>query len=121
MADASIQRRSLTPEGYIAWEESQVERHEFVNGEIRAMSGGSIAHNAIVNNIAGEVRSRLKGTPCRSFTSTQRIQATTSTSVFYPDIVIVCNVPKVGLPNSILNPITVFEVLSRQPRSTTEP
>ncbi len=113
MSNAVFENRTFTPAEYLTWEETQTERHEYLAGEIRAMSGGSMEHNTIVSNIAGEVRSRLKGTHCRSFTSTQKVQAqSTGFSFFYPDVVIVCGAPQMGLGDAIRNPVAVFEVQS---------
>jgi Uma2 family endonuclease len=37
----------FTPEEYFAWEEQQLERHELINGEVYAMSGGTKNHSRI--------------------------------------------------------------------------
>jgi Uma2 family endonuclease len=36
----------FTPEEYFTWEEQQLMRHEYINGEVCAMSGGTINHRA---------------------------------------------------------------------------
>jgi Uma2 family endonuclease len=41
------QRSHLTAEEYLAWERDQPVRHEFFHGEVFAMAGGSMRHNAL--------------------------------------------------------------------------
>lgn len=37
----------MTPEEYFAWEEKQLEKHEYIDGEVYAMSGGRVNHGRI--------------------------------------------------------------------------
>lgn len=55
---------NLSVQDYLAHEEKAQVRHEFVNGRIFAMTGGSKAHNVISLNIATKLRSGLQGTGC---------------------------------------------------------
>lgn len=48
---------------YLAWEAEQVERHEYLNGEVFAMTGARDAHNTIALNIASRLREKLRGSP----------------------------------------------------------
>lgn len=112
MSHAEILVPLMTPDEFLEWEETQTERHEYLDGVIRAMSGGSLDHNQIVANITKITGVHLEGTPCRSLTSSQRVQSESVRSYFYPDVVIVCEEPKLGKGDSILNPLVIFEVLS---------
>ncbi len=38
---------AMTVEAYLAWEPSQELRYEYVNGEVVAMTGGTLPHNDI--------------------------------------------------------------------------
>ena len=55
----------LTPEEYFIWEEQQLLRHEYLNGEVYAMSGGTQNHGRIASNIifiphsAGYLRQKI--------------------------------------------------------------
>ena len=51
---------------YLAYEAQSPVRHEYIAGEIFAMTGASIRHNVIAGNLFAELRTHLKGTPCRA-------------------------------------------------------
>ena len=116
MATPASQTR-LTPEEYIAFErkalpDSEIIRHEYLNGELIAMSGASRAHNLITGNIFGELR--LKGNGCETYANEMRMSAPFTSSYFYPDIVVVCEEPRFedDVFDTLLNPIILVEVLS---------
>ncbi len=48
-------QKLLTLPEYLAWEECQSERHEFFQGEIYAMVGGTARHNRVILNLAGRI------------------------------------------------------------------
>ena len=109
----------LTPEEYIAFErkflpDSEIVRHEYMNGEIIPMSGASRAHNLIAGNIFGELRDQLKGSGCEIYMSEMRVSIPTARSYFYPDVGVVCEEPRFegDVFDMLLNPIVVVEVLS---------
>ncbi|SMF72829.1 Endonuclease, Uma2 family (restriction endonuclease fold) [Azospirillum oryzae] len=81
-------QRLMTLDEFLAWEERQDGRHEFLQGEIVAMVGGTVAHNQISGNIYAALRADLRGSPCRVFQETMRILA--DESVFYPDVFVTC-------------------------------
>jgi Uma2 family endonuclease len=100
-------------EEYLALERTASLKHEYHHGHIVAMPGGTHNHNAIKDNLVIEIGSRLKGGPCRSYSSDQRIQVS-PTHYVYPDIVIVCDGATFAEidRNSITNPRIIIEVLS---------
>ncbi|MDB5385485.1 MAG: hypothetical protein JWM11_1131 [Planctomycetaceae bacterium] len=57
----------LTPAEYLKIERTAEFRHEYFNGEIFAMSGGSPQHSLIKVNVVSELRAQLKGRPCTAF------------------------------------------------------
>ncbi|MCX6380047.1 MAG: Uma2 family endonuclease, partial [Armatimonadetes bacterium] len=63
MSSQTIPTR-MTPDEYLEWEATQEDRYEYIDGEIRAMSGATLDHNRIVMNIAGETRQCLQESPC---------------------------------------------------------
>jgi Uma2 family endonuclease len=107
-------RRKLTIEEYLKWESANVDKHEYYQGEVFAMSGGKISHNIISANLLVSLGVRLRGKSCRPFNSDQRIHIPENTLFTYPDISVVCGDP-VTLNNdqwNILNPSVLMEVLS---------
>jgi Uma2 family endonuclease len=107
---AGVFPKLWTVDDFLAWESQQEERYEFVDGILRAMTGGSVDHAAIIANIVSALHARLRGTPCRSFASDLRIKADENS--MYPDVVVVCGAsdPKA---TEVTNPVVVVEVLSK--------
>lgn len=109
-------RKTWTEDEYLALEAESDEKHEFVNGEIIAMAGGSPAHNTIAMNVGSELRALIKskGRPCRVLSSDQRVNVTDTGLYTYPDVTVLCGPahtpPK--SPSSLTNPLLVVEVLS---------
>ncbi|MFW6316776.1 MAG: Uma2 family endonuclease, partial [Cyanobacteriota bacterium] len=58
---------------YLEWEKSAIERHEYINGIIRPMAGGSPRHNTIKVNLIIALGLALKNTSYRVFDSDQRL------------------------------------------------
>jgi Uma2 family endonuclease len=69
---AAPQPRPLTDDEYLAIERKAKHKSEFVDGVIYAMAGASPAHNFVKDNLVGELRSRLRGSGCRTASSDQR-------------------------------------------------
>jgi Uma2 family endonuclease len=106
--------RRLSPEEYLALERQSEVKHEFLNGEIFAMTGASLQHNAIVWNVAGILYSQLKGRPCRAFIGDMRLRVDATGLYTYPDLVVVCGEPRLADADldTLLNPTLIVEVLS---------
>lgn len=118
MAASAAQTR-LTPEEYIAFERKalpngEIVRYEYINGELIGMSGASREHNLITGNIFGELRTLLRGSRCETYANDMRVSTPTTTSYFYPDVVVVCDEPRFedDVFDILLNPIILVEVLS---------
>ena len=118
MAASAAQTR-LTPEEYIAFErkalpDAEIIRHEYINGELIAMSGASRAHNLITGNISGELRTLLRGSRCETYANEMRVSTPTTISYFYPDVVVVYEEPRFedDVFDTLLNPLILVEVLS---------
>jgi Uma2 family endonuclease len=105
---------SFSPEDYLAFERTAQTRHEYLDGQIYAMAGGSPPHNAICFNVAGELYLQLKGKPCQGFTSDQKIRADPADLFSYPDVTIVCGELQFHdeFQDVLLNPKVIIEVLS---------
>ena len=112
LARQYIEQERYTEAQYLAWEETAVEKSEYVDGEIRAMSGGSEPHALIPTNISSELRTALRGRGCRVLSSDMKVW--TSGAFYYPDLSVVCGPSAYRGRNkhTITNPIVVIEVLS---------
>jgi Uma2 family endonuclease len=102
----------VTEEQYLAVERAAEFRNELLDGEIVAMSGGSPNHSGVKINLAIEVGTALRGTPCRAFDSDLRVRVSSSMYT-YPDLTVVCGKLILADPRRdvLLNPAVIFEVL----------
>jgi hypothetical protein len=50
----------LPPEDYLAWERQQVAKHEYFDGEVFAMAGGSPRHNRLIMTVGVALDARLQ-------------------------------------------------------------
>jgi Uma2 family endonuclease len=107
------QRSHLTPDEYLAWERDQPVRHEFYRGEVFAMAGGSMRHNALCAAIIATLCAQLRGR-CVVLTSDQRVVASQRERYVYPDVSIVCGsvITEPGAGDVLANPTILVEVLS---------
>ncbi len=99
---------------YLAFEAASPEKHEYVNGEIIDMAGGSLGHGLIQANLIRALGNRLQGAPCRSLGSEVRVQIKETGMYAYPDVVVYCGEAELSetIPPSLLNPRVLIEVLS---------
>jgi Uma2 family endonuclease len=107
------ERTGMAPDEYLAWEREQPGRHEFFRGEVFAMAGGSLRHNALCASLIEALRNQLRGR-CMVLTSDQRIVAVDRQRYVYPDISVVCGpvIPELGANDVLTNPTLLVEVLS---------
>lgn len=77
---------------YVDAERSASVKHEYVEGIVYAMAGGSVAHNLIASNVLVALGSALRGKPCRAFNSDMRVRVRLpeGTRYYYPDAMVVC-------------------------------
>lgn len=110
MGDSAL-KKELSIKEYIELEEKSLQKNEFFGGEIYAMAGGKPSHALISNNIAAELRNRLKGKPCLAYNSDL---ATTEDEFVYADASVVYGEIESysEYPNAAKNPILIVEVLS---------
>ena len=111
---SALPKRKLTVAEYLTIERKAEFKSEFFNGEMFAMSGASLTHNFIKENLVNELGTRLKGGPCRTVSSDQRVKVDRTGLYTYPDILILCGKPELDADDShtLLNPVAIIEVLS---------
>jgi Uma2 family endonuclease len=92
------------------------ERHEYNDGEILAMAGGSDSHSFIIVNITAELRGALKGKPFSVGEGNLRVRNAHRPRYVYPDASVSCGDPQYDPDDTrrhtILNPRVIVEVLS---------
>jgi len=107
-------KQKLTIEEYLRFEEESMEKHEYYQGEIFAMSGASSNHNIIFVNLLRDIAVALKGKPCRPYGPDMRMHIPENTLYTYPDISIYCgNLENSATdPDSVIKPAIIIEILS---------
>ncbi|MHB8921729.1 MAG: Uma2 family endonuclease [Halothiobacillus sp.] len=75
---------------FLNWEADQPLRHEFIEGEAFARTGGTDVHNLITGNAYLALREYAKGKPCRVFMADMKLAAEAADACFYPDIFLTC-------------------------------
>ena len=111
-SDATATR--FTPDEYRAIEETAEERHEYCNGEIIVMSGGSEVHSAIACNLLIYLGFLLRDTDFRLYNSDLRVWIPEHRCGTYADLMVINGEPEFNgdRTDEILNPLLIVEVLS---------
>jgi Uma2 family endonuclease len=97
---------------YLAWEEAQPERNEYIAGEVFAVVGVRQSHNVATGNIYNALRGELKGSPCRVFIESVKTRIEAADCFFYPDVVVTCDPRDRQTPAYVSHPLLLVEVLS---------
>jgi len=105
-------RPIITFDDYLEWENRQPIRHEFVRGEIFAMTGTTDLHNELSGNLYTLLRQHLRGTPCRVFLADVKVRVEAADCGFYPDIQVTCAESDRADRYVKRAPVLVIEVLS---------
>lgn len=104
--------QKMTVEEYLEWEAQQEIRHEYVNGEVFAMTGGTIPHNDIALNFYTALHPHLRSTGCRMNVSDVKLQVSFQSRYYYPDVIVSCDPQDLNSRQFIQNPKIIVEILS---------
>ena len=104
----------ITEQEYLELDRAAHYKNEFVDGEMYAMSGGTLRHSSLAARLIGDFSRQLDGKKCFVLTSDARIRTPKSGSYFYPDLSIICGDPEAynDCNDLLVNPIVIVEVLS---------
>lgn len=103
---------AMTSGEFIAWEDAQSDKHEFVAGEVFAMVGARRVHVAISLNVATLLKTHLRGGPCRTFMADMKVEVRAAECVFYPDVLVTCHPEDLAAETVMHHPRVIIEVLS---------
>jgi Uma2 family endonuclease len=109
----SSRRLHYTYAQYLSLEEESLVRHEYLDGEIYAMAGGSPDHAALAAACIGALRGRMPP-GCRTFTSDLRVRIAATGLTTYPDVAVICG-PTLRAPEdplAVTNPVLLVEITS---------
>ena len=102
----------LTPEEYFAWEEQQLEKHELIDGQVYAMTGGSVNHSRIAIRLTAMFDAHLDGSRCIIGNSDLRVNIVGTHNYIYPDASVTCDDRDQTTSQYITYPCLIVEVLS---------
>ncbi|HIK30129.1 MAG TPA: Uma2 family endonuclease [Oscillatoriales cyanobacterium M59_W2019_021] len=104
-----------TPEEYRQLEATAEFRHEYRDGVIVKMPGGTINHNRITGNVYAFLKFALRGKDAEPFTSDLRLWIPQFRRGTYPDVMVIRGEPifHEGRQDEVLNPSLIVEVLSK--------
>ncbi len=110
----------MTYEAYVTFERTAETKHEFVNGQVYAMSGGSPEHARLAQAIGAALTLALRGKPCAAFSSDLRVRIQATGRSTYPDVTVVCGrLEPDGIDeDAVTNPRVIVEVLSPSTESS---
>jgi Uma2 family endonuclease len=101
----------MTVAEYLESEKNGTVRHEYLDGEVYAMSGASKRHNLVSVNLLTQLRERLRGGPCQVFIVDVKVFIEALNFFYYPDIVVACD-PEDNDDYLVKRPVLVVEVES---------
>jgi Uma2 family endonuclease len=111
---ALLHKLNYTYADYLGFEVSSNVKHEFLDGQIYAMAGGTPEHAALAAAVITLLGPQLRGGECRPYNSDLRVRTPTGLTT-YPDVTVVCGPRTIDAvdPLAVTNPALIVEVLSR--------
>jgi Uma2 family endonuclease len=97
---------------YLAWEEQQQKKHEFIAGEVFAMVGARREHVVVSLNLAAAFKQRLRGGPCQAYMADLKLRVDAVDAFFYPDVMVSCDARDHTANQFVEHPSLIVEVLS---------
>ncbi|MEH1900262.1 MAG: Uma2 family endonuclease [Nostoc sp.] len=102
----------LSSEAYLEAEKSSLNKHEYIQGQIYAMSGASDAHVTIITNLIALLRNHVRGTSCRLYATDMKARIESLNIFYYPDILVTCDQTDIKFEYFKRYPCLIIEVLS---------
>lgn len=111
---ALLHKQTWTAGEYLTFERASETKHEFIDGEVYAMSGASRNHNLVVSSTIVALYVQLRGKGCQVYPSDMKVRTPATGSYTYPDVTVVCGEAQFDDDQSdvLVNPTVVIEVLS---------
>ncbi|MEL6406709.1 MAG: Uma2 family endonuclease [Chloroflexota bacterium] len=109
---------NITIEEWLAHEQATGIKHEYIDGEIYAMSGGTLRHARLIQRCMKTLDNQIDNDTCEVLPGELRIRIT-ATKYVYPDAIVVCGEPNIADDDvsALTNPTLIVEVTSPSSRS----
>jgi len=103
---------------YLDFETASDQRHEFLDGDIVPMTGGTPNHNRVIRNVCTALTVGLHGKLYETFIADQRLWIPQRNIYTYPDVMVIQGklVYQEGRKDTLMNPLVIIEVLSKSTR-----
>ena len=113
-----VEQKNYSIQEYLKLEKQADIRHEFINGNIIAMAGGTTNHNEIVTDLCLLLKPVLRQQGGRVYTENVRLWIPEFNVFTYPDVIVIASTPiyYTESQTTITNPVIIFEVLSESTR-----
>ena len=108
----ALEQRRMTDVEFLAWDETQTVKHEFVRGQVFAMAGGQDRNDTVAGNLYVALRLHLRGSPCRVYSGDVKLRVEAADCFFYPDLMVTCSAADLADRLIKREPVLVVEVLS---------
>ncbi len=110
----ALAQPTFSLDDYLAWEPTQTEKHDYVQGEVFAMTGGTLRHNRAAMKSAGAFETHLDGSRCKVFLGDVKVAVDETAHWFYPDVVVTCSERDLADLDAVAvrEPVLLLEVLS---------
>lgn len=108
----ALEKRRMSAAEFLAWDEGQTIKHEFVRGEVFAMTGGVDRNFTVALNLATALREHLRGSGCRVYGLDIKLRVEAADCYFYPDLMVTCSAADAADRLIKREPVLVVEVLS---------
>jgi Uma2 family endonuclease len=102
----------MSAAAYLDWEAQQPLKYEYLEGEVYAMTGGTLPHNDIAVNLTTLLKPALQGKGCKVRMSDAKVEIAAGNSYFYPDVVVSCDERDRRAVKAMQYPCLMIEVLS---------
>lgn len=114
VAAISTTQKRYSPEEYLALEAESEVKHEYRDGEIVEMAGGTTNHNKLAGKLYALLLLGLAEQNCEVYIGDVRLWIPATSKYTYPDVMIVKGQPVYTdtSKTTITNPIAIAEVLS---------
>lgn len=114
-----IAQPPVSPEEYLDLEVASEFRHEYIDGEIVPMTGGTPNHNRIIRNLCTALTMGLQGQDWEIFVADQRLWIPEAEIYTYPDVMAIAGelTYQTGRRDTLTNPTLIIEVLSASTRN----
>ena len=109
---AHPQPQFMTPQQYLDWEAQQPLKYEYIDGQVFAMTGGTIPHNDIALNLASALKAHLRGQGCKVQMADAKVGVSQNGPFHYPDVMVTCDPRDQRARQVIYHPCLLVEVLS---------